>query len=79
MRWGTMDEQGYPTVTLRHPEPGTPIEPEIDAICVGLAEYAQTLRELGHAYVHLDANARHLIARVALAYLEVHGFTVTGE
>jgi hypothetical protein len=72
-RWGKTTD-GYPTVALRWPEPGTARPPEVAVIVEGLLEHDRALRELGHAHVRLDANARQYVARVALAYLEAGGW-----
>jgi hypothetical protein len=42
------------------------------AIVDALARQDTRLRELGHAHAHLDANARHLIARTAIEALQAH-------
>lgn len=70
-RWRLVeqDELGYPP-------PGDDFDPIIDAIVGGLGEHALLLRDLGHSYAYLDANARYYVAHVAVRYLEARGFEI---
>lgn len=69
----TYGHAGEWRVEIDWPEPGTEPDERVRAIVQALGDHGFDLRNLGHAHVKLDANARHYIARLTLAALEVGG------